>query len=228
MTNWPKGETRNECAVHIARGHHITDVYIRNMECLKTAFAEDKFGAAAPTDEIAADVGAIFAVNGDYCTNNLGPVVRNGTVYRDDIDTSDMLVLNNNGTMQTYSPEDFNLEDSKDEAQQIWTFGPMLLRDGKPMTEFNSGVEKRNPRTAIGYYEPGHYCFVAVDGRQEGYSIGMTLAELSQLFYDLGCTAAFNLDGGTSSEMVYQDSFVNQPYNGGRSTSDIIYITDEA
>ena len=45
------------------------------------------------------------------------------------------------------------------------------------------------PRGAIGYYEPGHYCFVVVDGRQTGYSRGVTLEELAQVFDDLGCTA---------------------------------------
>jgi LCP family protein required for cell wall assembly len=207
--------------------YYVADVYIRNLECLQTAFADDKFGDKAATDKIAKDKGAILAVNGNNCIHTSGSVVRNGVLYRDDTDTSDMLVLNKDGTMLTYSPEDFDLENSKAEAWQVWTFGPMLLQDGQPMTEFNSAVEQRNPRTAIGYYEPGHYCFVVVDGRQEGHSMGMTLSELSQLFYDLGCSTAFNLDGGKTSEMVYLDSFVNQPYNGGRSTGDIVYIRDQ-
>ncbi len=40
------------------------------------------------------------------------------------------------------------------------------------MTEFNSTLGKANPRTAVGNYEPGHYCFLVVDGRQPGYSDG--------------------------------------------------------
>jgi exopolysaccharide biosynthesis protein len=95
------------------------------------------------------------------------------------------------------------------------------------MSQFNSKVNPENPRTAIGYYEPGHYCFVVVDGRQDGYSDGLTLAELSQLFHDLGCQTAYNLDGGQSSMMVFQDSLVNQPYKGGRNSSDIVYLTDQ-
>ena len=54
----------------------------------------------------------------------------------------------------------------------------------------------------------------------------MTLQQLSQLFYRLGCAAAYNLDGGQSSEMVFLDGFVNQPYKGGRSVSDIVFIAD--
>ncbi|MEZ4358143.1 MAG: phosphodiester glycosidase family protein [Eubacteriales bacterium] len=130
--------------------------------------------------------------------------------------------------MQTYTADEIDIDEIKSKgAYQAWTFGPMLLDGGQPMEEFNSDLNARNPRTAIGYYEPGHYCFVVVDGRQPGYSNGYSLKALSQLFYNLGCKAAFNLDGGQTSEMVFEGDFFNQPYNGGRSVSDILYIVDE-
>ena len=99
----------------------------------------------------------------------------------------------------------------------------MLLDNGQPMTEFNSDVQRANPRSAIGYFEPGHYCFVQVDGRIES-SRGMTLEELSQLFADLGCTVAYNLDGGQSSGIVWQGQLQSYPYN--RPVSDIIYVSE--
>jgi len=102
----------------------------------------------------------------------------------------------------------------------------MLLQDGKPMEKFNSVVTPRNPRAAIGYYEPGHYCFVLVDGRQDGYSRGLSLKELSQLFYELGCKEAYNLDGGQTAVMAFMGQLANRPYNGGRDVSDIIYIAE--
>jgi exopolysaccharide biosynthesis protein len=52
---------------------------------------------------------------------------------------------------------------------QIFYFGPMLLdEEGHAMKKFNSDVNPVNPRSVIGYYEPGHYCFLVVDGRQPG------------------------------------------------------------
>ena len=132
------------------------------------------------------------------------------------------------GSMQTYSRRDVDLDAIIAQgAYQSWAFGPMLLKDGQVMSEFNSTVNRANPRSAIGYYEPGHYVFVLIDGRQDGYSVGMTTAEMSQLFYDMGCKVAYNLDGGQSAVMAWQGEVANRPYNGGRSTSDIIYITDE-
>ena len=76
---------------------------------------------------------------------------------------------------------------------QTWIFGPRLLDDnGNALANFDTWdyIKKVHPRTALGYYEPGHYCFVVVDGRQTGYSRGMSLPELAKVFEDLGCTAA--------------------------------------
>lgn len=41
---------------------------------------------------------------------------------------------------------------------------------------------------------------------------------------DLGCRVAYNLDGGKTAAMTFGDSLANQPAQGGRTTSDIIYI----
>ena len=65
-----------------------------------------------------------------------------------------------------------------------------------------------------------------VDGR--GESDGITLPRLSRLFYDLGCTAAYNLDGGNSSVMVWQSEILNDPSGGGRESSDALLIAEVA
>ncbi len=209
--------------------YYVADIYLKDIKYFKTAFAKGKYGKGLhdETDVIAAQNNAILAINGDYYGNNAGPVVRNGVLYREE-KYKDVLVMNNDGSMQTLTALELDMEKIKSEgAYQIWTFGPMLLKNGQPMTKFDSDLTRANPRTAIGYYEPGHYCFVLVDGRQPGYSNGMTLQQMSKLFYKLGCSVAYNLDGGQSSEMVLHNEFVNQPYKGGRSVSDIVYIADE-
>ncbi len=79
------------------------------------------------------------------------------------------------------------------------------------------------PRTAIGQVGPLHYLLVVVDGRQDGYSAGMTLPELQQLFIRYGAQTAMNLDGGGSAEMWFQGEILNKPAGGKeRSVSDII------
>lgn len=58
------------------------------------------------------------------------------------------------------------------------------------------------PRTAVGLTADGRALMVTVDGRQSGYSVGVTLAEMGQLMIRLGAVRAFNLDGGGSTVMA--------------------------
>lgn len=89
-------------------------------------------------------------------------------------------------------------------------------------------LNKVNPRAAIGYVAPGHYKFVVVDGRQDGYSAGVTMSQLAQLMKEEGCLTAYNLDGGKSAVMYYNGTAVSKPIGGvGRTISDIIYIPAE-
>lgn len=208
----------------------VQDIYVRSIQQLRTAFAGDAYGIAINdwVKNIAQDNQAIAAINGDYYgIGEAGVVIRNGVLYREQA-SGDVCVLFNDGVMAVYEKGVFDAEMALDlGAFQAWDFGPSLLSpDGEALSNIKSRVSGLNPRTAIGYYEPGHYCFVVVDGRQEGYSIGMTLEDLSQLFASLGCQAAYNLDGGQSSVMVFQDKVVSSPYNGGRKTSDIVFVCE--
>lgn len=207
--------------------YYVADIYLRDLQYFRTAFAGGGYahGRTAEVLDMAVENNAILAISGDYYgIRDAGVVIRNGQLYRENL-FDDVLVMNNDGSMETFTRDAFDIAPIKaNGAWQAWSFGPMLLDGGQPMTTFNSNVTPKNPRAAIGYYEPGHYCFVLVDGRQPGYSIGMNMKELSQLFYDLGCTAAYNLDGGESAIMVFLDEWASQPYHDGRKVSDIIYI----
>ena len=88
---------------------------------------------------------------------------------------------------------------------------PQLLRDSSVLGTVDSagdaGFRGLNPRTAIGYSNEGKTLLLAViDGRQPGYSVGMTLRQTADLFRALGATHAVNLDGGGSSVMVVSDA----------------------
>ena len=210
---------------------YVADIYLRDISYLVTAFARDRFGQGVRewAYETNARIGGIICINGDYYGGRSGGVViRNGELYRSDSYLSrDVCVLFWDGTMETYGAGKFDAQAAIDSgAYQAWNFGPRLLdENGKAKTSFHSDVGPANPRTVIGYYEPGHYCFVVVDGRSKN-SHGLTLTELAALMEQLGCTRAYNLDGGNTSSMCVGTQVVNNPSGGGRLTSDIVAIID--
>ena len=219
-------------AIHRTQENSVTyfvaDVYVRTIDVLKTAFAKGSYGKNIYDEPLntAQKNAAVLAVTGDYYSaRSLGIVVRNGTLYRD-APGNDTCILYQDGTLQTYSSNVLSLTDAITRGVwQAWSFGPALLDEaGNSISDFDSKLTDRHPRSAIGYYAPGHYCFVIVDGRQKGYSIGMRLSELSSLMHRLGCKQAYNLDGGATAVMIFQGQIINQPYQGGRESGDIIYF----
>ncbi len=209
--------------------YFAADVYVRSIEAFKTAFARGFYGKSVYDFPIrtAQDNSAVFAVTGDYYSaRSKGIVIRNGTLYRS-VPANDVCVLYSDGEMETYASDAFDLDAASARgAYQAWSFGPALLtQDGQPVDSFDSALRDLHPRCAIGYFEPGHYCFVVVDGRQPGYSVGMRLTELSELFFTLGCKRAYNLDGGATAVMIFRGQIINQPYKGGRESGDIIYFS---
>ena len=212
---------------------HVADIYIAQIENFQTYFATGSYGYYAEQSALGIDEdsGALIAINGDYCNNQTsGFLVRNGELYFSEQTSNDICVLYKDGTMATYAPDEYVVEDElQKNVYQVWKFGPKLLdADGVPMTTFNtsSPIKWENPRSAIGYYEPGHYCFVVVDGRQEGYSYGLRIPELAAIFEELGCTEAYNLDGGGSAVMVFNHEKYSRQSNGGRDLGDIIYVAE--
>lgn len=219
-----KETTIGECVVFIA------DIYVKDIHLIQTAFASDGYESANSKYQYITDLtqahGAIFAVSGDYCTvRSSGIIIRNGELLRDE-DFDDLCALMETGELVTYKKGEVTAKELMTaHVWQTWSFGPPLLQGGAAI-EINHSLSRLNPRCAIGYYEPGHYCFIVADGRQKYYSIGMTLTDLSHLCEDLGLKTAYNLDGGMTSAMVFGNERVNQPPIGGRRVGDIIFIKD--
>ena len=216
--------------------YYIADIYIKDISSFRTAVALDyKDQNQGDRKNVMSTLllsqlsKSIVAISGDNFAFHDGIVVRNGVEWEKILPVyGDVCVLYYDGTMETYSQKIKSAQVDEIYAKkpyQIWTFGPQLLEDGQVPTQFANG--KANPLSAIGYYEPGHYCFVLVDGRQKDYSWGLTYAQLAQIFYDLGCKVAFNLDGGDTAVMTYMGEWRSQPEESSpRDTSDILYIIE--
>lgn len=211
----------------------VADIYVQHLSSFQTAFAGGAYlGGRELTQDIAKKNGAILAINGDgYSSQKLGPMVRNGVWYRDSMDRgTDLCVLYQNGELKTYAADSITVETlEQSDVYQIWSGGPRLLSDdGTPLSSIHSErlMDSHSARTAIGYYEPGHYCFVVVDGSQNPDSNGATLLQLADLLGSLGCRQAYMLSGGNSSVMTMQHRLLNTILEGGRTVSDIIYLCE--
>lgn len=211
--------------------YYVADVYVASMDNFKTYTAYGTFRYFGMEDavEMTKDSNAILAISGDYLTNQKsGFLLRNGETYVSDRNNG-ICVLFPDGTMETYEQGTYQVEDIlAREPLQVWSFGPSLLdENGQVMESYDVayGISGFHPRCAIGYYEPGHYCFIVADGRQN-HSAGMKISELAQVFADLGCKVAYNLDGGASAVMLFGQERYSKPSNGGRDLGDIILITE--
>jgi len=98
--------------------------------------------------------------------------------------------------------------------------GPVIVRDGKPVFRSLEGfttdqLAYRHPRTGVGQTADGRIMLVAVDGRQPGYSTGLTNFELALTMMRLGCVTASALDAGGSTTMAFDGKLLNRPSDPG-------------
>ena len=217
---------------------YIADITVDDPDCLRTALAGNAFGRnlTDTTSSIAREHHAILAINGDYYGfRDAGYVMRGGYLYRElaanDQNQEDLVILED-GTLQILAEVDYTAQEMQEMgARDIFSFGPGLIIDGQISVREGEEVDRAqvtNPRTAIGVLSPLHYIFVVSDGRTDE-SVGLSLLELAQLMQDLGCTLAYNLDGGGSSTIWFNGKVLNRPTTFGdkiseRKVSDIIYI----
>ena len=219
--------------------YFVADAQLATATALRSAFAKDTFGnnVIEVPSAMAQRVGAVCAINGDYYGfRSTGIEIRNGAAFRD------------KGARQglaSYRDGAFALSDetatpaAKLVNDGVWhslSFGPGIVDAGQivPGIESveidtnvgNHSIQGNQPRTAIGMISPGHVVLVVVDGRSTGYSRGVTMTELATIMTGLGCQVAYNLDGGGSSAMWFDNGIISRPRDSDkeRGTSDILYI----
>ena len=102
-----------------------------------------------------------------------------------------------------------NLSQSEAENLKIrdgCCFGPVLIVNGEVNLEAYNNKSGFNPRTAIGQRADGAVIFVCIDGRQAG-SMGGYYSDIIDIMQEYGAVNACNMDGGSSSVMMYRDTY---------------------
>lgn len=194
---------------------------------------------------------AVIAIGGDYFGSDEGGyIVRQGEIIKKrkkPYPTRDLLCVDENGDFHilirqrnAYDKKTVVNADFTDQLKQlvnehklinVFEWGPGLVIDGQmqPIPESYSGaLSHLNPRCAIGQTGPLEYVLVVVDTvthHDRSGKEGATGEELAQFMADLGCTQAYNLDGGNSALMVFHDqNYSDKTLSEERSVSDIIYF----
>lgn len=92
------------------------------------------------------------------------------------------------------------------------SYGPALIINGEPQQTYTGGL---NPRTAIGQRADGAILLLVINGRSVN-SLGASLDDLVEIFVEYGAVNATNLDGGSSSIMIYDGEYItNSAYIHG-------------
>jgi exopolysaccharide biosynthesis protein len=99
--------------------------------------------------------------------------------------------------------------------------GPVLLQNGEIKITNNEerkfggkAINNHEPRTAIGYTKDQKLIILVCEGRSDS-AAGLTLIQESEIFKDLNCIEALNLDGGGSSCMMINGKETNIPSSKG-------------
>ena len=106
-------------------------------------------------------------------------------------------------------------EEKQKDSFKLWKMktavggGPVLLQKGEIEISNNEelkfagkAIDDKHPRTAMGYTKSNKLIVLVIEGRHLGSAEGATLIQEAQIFKDLGCWEAINLDGGGSSCML--------------------------
>lgn len=163
--------------------------------------------------------GAVAAINaGAFYDNGTGSTIV-GSVPEGLVIAGGKVVWTQN---ETYTPEGFvgfNTDNilivdksmTADRAKELnirdgCGFGPVLIKNGEINEVEYNNPSGYNPRTAIGQRADGAVIFVCIDGRQAG-SLGGTYKDVIDIMVKYGAVNACNLDGGSSSVMLYRTTY---------------------
>lgn len=175
---------------------------------------------------------AVLAIDGDYFSYYpYGIVLRQGVLYRDKLRKErDVLAIDEDGDFHIFLVPD------KGEVPDVYMgkklinafhFGPALVVDGEIGTldaSYWLAPELKRQRMCIAQTGPLEYMALCCAGPQRG-SEGMDLLQFAQLAKELGAVTAYNLDGGDSTMLIFNNEKVNDKENQNtRPISDIVYF----
>jgi len=193
---------------------------IKDPNRVKVAVTKEIGLTGERVSDLVKDTGAIAGINagGFYDPNGKGNgsfpdglTVHDGKLVHNNV-LGDLAVniagFNDQGKLVIGKMTASQLEEKH--IREAVTFEPNLIVEGKKVVSGDGG-QGPCPLTGIGQMANGTIIFVVIDGRQPFWSIGATLRDLMNIFESYQAVNAVNLDGGSSSEIVYNGKVINRP-----------------
>lgn len=213
----------------------FSEVKINDPSQFRRKLTEDTYGSGVKKycTSLAKSSNAVVAFNADfYAFRNLGITCYDGTIYRTE-QSLDILFIDENGDFVFY---DRKQTDDKETLQKFvddnhlqfsLAFGPILIKDGQLLDNTRYPIGEINEiysRAGIGEIEPLHYLYMTVDNYGESRR-PCTVNQFAAFMYSKGVKQGYNLDGGQTGELVFNNKIFNLvDWNNERDVSDIIYF----
>jgi exopolysaccharide biosynthesis protein len=203
--------------------YYISDISIKDPKAISSGMSDevDPSKNRATPGDIATKCKAVFSTNGDlFVARKTGVIIRNGKLWRN-VPHEPILAFYSSGDMKVFNPTEKTAQQFLAEGvTNTFAFGPILIRDGviDHANLKQNSLRPPNPRTGIGTVGKNHFISIVVEGRQPGYSNGITLDDFAMLFQSLGCQTAYNLDGGQSSAVMFMGTPLNSHANDMNGT----------
>ena len=168
-------------------------------------------------ERLASLLQCVVAINTDYYPYREhyritpGIIIRDGQVIHDESDKGksqtfpplSQLALYADGRLAAHDRGTYSAQEYLEQgATDVLSFGPVLVSGGRLRVIAGKGSRVKEPRSAIGMIEPGHYLAIVAEGRLNR-SEGCTFQDMANLMYLRGVTEAMNLDGGNTSILLF-------------------------
>ena len=201
-------DTRNGIVIVTLRGDGYSGrmAIVKNPGQVKLAVSRTLGSSGSYLKDMCRQNNAILGINASGFSDPegsgnggeaFGMIMTGGTACRPDLDT----------TMKIISIDTANRLNVTNTlpagARDAMQFSPALIINGRQLISGSSGWGLQ-PRSVIGQTAEGQILMAVIDGRQPGYSIGITLGDLTDILYRYGAYQASNLDGGSSAVMYYR------------------------
>ena len=166
----------------------------------------------------------VFAINDDYFLDRVynkerpGIIIRNGKLLEYETYKSgnkrfpnlDTLAILPNGNIKVFESQEMTpTQYFEMGAQDVFAFGPILVRGGEVNERLQTEHMETEPRVAFGIVEPFHYVCIVTEGRYE-LSKGVSCFDLAKMIRGMGAVEALNMDGGQTAALVFMGEKINR------------------